>query len=55
MPIILKVLDRGFDLGNSQTPITPLIVKDEALAIEFSKNYLIMVSLHRRLFSQLFT
>jgi len=27
-----KVLkDRGFDLGNSQTPITPLIVKDEAL------------------------
>jgi glycine C-acetyltransferase len=36
-----KVLkDRGFDLGNSQTPITPLIVKDEALAIEFSKKLL---------------
>lgn len=36
-----KVLkEKGFDLGNSQTPITPLIVKDEALAIEFSKKLL---------------
>lgn len=32
---ILK--EKGFNLGASETPITPLIVKDEALAIEFSK------------------
>lgn len=29
--------EKGFNLGNSETPITPLMVKDEALAIEFSK------------------
>lgn len=32
---ILK--EKGFDLGNSETPITPLIVGDEALAIRFSE------------------
>lgn len=28
----------GFDIGNSQTPITPVIIGDEAKTMEFSKN-----------------
>ncbi len=34
------LIEKGFNLANSQTPITPLIVGDEALAIEFSKELL---------------
>ena len=29
--------EKGFNLGNSETPITPLIIGDEALAIKFSE------------------
>ena len=31
------LIQKGFTLGSSATPITPLMVKDEALAIDFSK------------------
>ena len=34
------LLEFGFDLGKSETPITPLIVGDEALTIEFSEQLL---------------
>lgn len=35
----LKALlaQKGFDIGNSETPITPLIIKDEEKTIELSK------------------
>ena len=32
--------EKGFNLGNSVTPITPLIVGDEALTIKFSEKLL---------------
>lgn len=32
-----KMKDLGFDLGHSQTPITPVMVGDEALTMKFSK------------------
>lgn len=31
------LIEKGFNLGNSETPITPLIIGDEALAIKFSE------------------
>ncbi len=30
----------GFDIGNSETPITPVIIGDEARTMEFSKKLL---------------
>ena len=30
----------GFDIGNSQTPITPVIIGDEAKTMEFSRRLL---------------
>jgi len=30
----------GFDIGNSETPITPVIIGDESVAMQFSKNLL---------------
>ncbi len=34
------ISDLGFDIGNSETPITPVIVGDEAKTMEFSKKLL---------------
>jgi glycine C-acetyltransferase len=31
------LVEKGFDIGVSQTPITPIMIGDEALTIEFSK------------------
>ncbi len=35
-----KLGSLGFDIGNSQTPITPVIIGDEAKTMEFSRNLL---------------
>lgn len=35
-----KISQLGFDIGNSQTPITPVIIGDEAKTMEFSKKLL---------------
>lgn len=31
-----SLIKLGFDIGNSQTPITPVMMSDDALAIRFS-------------------
>ena len=35
-----KLVDKGFDIGHSETPITPIMVGDEAQTIAFSKELL---------------
>lgn len=35
-----KLLEAGFDIGRSQTPITPIIVGDEAKTLQFSRELL---------------
>ena len=35
-----KMAETGFDIGNSETPITPVIVGDEAKTMEFSRKLL---------------
>lgn len=35
-----KLIDAGFDIGHSETPITPIMVGDEAKTIAFSKELL---------------
>ncbi len=32
-----ELLQRGFDIGHSETPITPIMIGDEALTVAFSK------------------
>lgn len=32
-----KISEKGFDIGDSKTPITPVIIGDEAKSLEFSK------------------
>ena len=32
-----KLVEQGFDIGQSETPITPIMIGDEAKTIEFSK------------------
>lgn len=35
-----KLVENGFDIGHSQTPITPVMIGDEAKTVEFSKKLL---------------
>ena len=35
-----KMKEAGFDIGHSETPITPVFFKDEALTVSFSKHLL---------------
>ncbi len=35
-----KMKETGFDIGNSETPITPVIIGDEAITMEFSRKLL---------------
>ncbi|XMB86171.1 glycine C-acetyltransferase [Mycoplasmatota bacterium WC44] len=35
-----KISETGFDIGNSETPITPVIIGDEAKTMEFSRKLL---------------
>lgn len=35
-----KLVEIGFDIGNSETPITPIMVGEESLTLEFSNNLL---------------
>ncbi|MBU1140969.1 MAG: glycine C-acetyltransferase [Firmicutes bacterium] len=35
-----KLVEHGFDIGQSETPITPIMIGDESTTMEFSKNLL---------------
>ena len=35
-----KLIEKGFDIGKSETPITPIMIGDESLTMEFSKTLL---------------